>query len=175
MNPICKKTLVIGIILLFIGVSVSSAISVDNKPIVSLDESEECIECRELSNAELVKVKQLINRVEVYSKLLMVLSNYNPEIKDECEEISDKISTLDGLLVRLKPDSPLNNNFTICIILYMIVWVIVQIMLIFDKIATESDGLIEVIADSIKNFLGLPLFLFMLTYHYFDCPWDLYS
>jgi hypothetical protein len=40
MKNICKKTVVIGIILLFIGVSVSSAISVDNKPRISPDESE---------------------------------------------------------------------------------------------------------------------------------------
>ena len=47
MKDISKKTLVIGIILLLVGVSVSSAISVDNKPSMSKVEIEEDCGCKD--------------------------------------------------------------------------------------------------------------------------------
>ena len=53
MKNICKKSFVIGIILLFIGVSVSSAISVDNKPVISQDESEEDCGCNKDPESEI--------------------------------------------------------------------------------------------------------------------------
>ena len=62
MNTICKKTLVIGIILLFVGVSVSSAISVDNKPVLSQDESEEDCDCQ--SNAKTDLTEKILNKLE---------------------------------------------------------------------------------------------------------------
>jgi hypothetical protein len=83
------KTLALSIIFLFIGVSLSSAISVDTKSNVSNNESEECRECNEISDADLVIVERLLNRVEVYSKLLVVLSSYNPEIEEMSKELSN--------------------------------------------------------------------------------------
>ena len=132
MNTICKKTLVIGIILLFAGVSASSAISVDTKPVISQDKSEECIECRELSNAELVKVKQLVNRVETYSKLLLVLARDNPELNDISEEFSKEISTLKDKLAE-------QQFLIICFILDGIANIILGI----DNVLIEWIKLIE--------------------------------
>lgn len=96
MNNISKKTLVIGIILLMFAVSFNSAISVENKPSILGDENEECKECEELCNAELVKVKQLVNRVEVYIKLLLALYKDNPELTEKCEELFNLILILDN-------------------------------------------------------------------------------
>jgi hypothetical protein len=89
------KTLAIGIILLFLGVSVSSAISIDTKSTITNIQSEECKECNEVSKSDLVIVERLLNRVEVYSKLLLVLSNNNPEIREKCEELSNIKDTID--------------------------------------------------------------------------------
>jgi hypothetical protein len=84
-----KKELIgIFVCLLFLGVSVSSAISVDNKSTISNNKSEVCKECKEISNADLIKVERLLDRVEVYSKLLLVLSKYYPELQDINEDLS---------------------------------------------------------------------------------------
>jgi hypothetical protein len=97
MKTISKKTIVISIILLLVGVSVSTAISVDTKSTKSNNQNEDCRECNEVSDADLVRVERLLNRVEVYSKLLLVLSKFNPEIKEEYEGLSKRISTLSSL------------------------------------------------------------------------------
>ena len=89
-NHTCK-ILAIGIIALFMGVSVSSAISVDTESTI-VEIVEDC-GCEEVSDSDLIKVERLLNKVEVYSKLLLVLSKYNPEVKDKCEEILQVINS----------------------------------------------------------------------------------
>jgi hypothetical protein len=95
MKTISKKTIVISIILLLVGVSVSSAISVDTQSTISNNESEDCKECNEISKSDMVKVERLLDRVEVYSKLLLVLSRNNPELRGISERLSKRISTFD--------------------------------------------------------------------------------
>jgi hypothetical protein len=111
-----KKELIGFIIcMLFIGVSVSSAVSVDTKSTISNNESDECRECNEVSDADLIRVERLLDRVEVYSKLLLVLSRYNPELKEISDELSNGISTLKGEIA--------NDNYPIiCEILYNILY-----------------------------------------------------
>ena len=142
MNTICKKTLVIGIILLFVGVSVSSAISIDSKPSVSNVESEECSDCRELSKAEMVKVKHLINRLEVYSKLIFILSRHNPELREISEELSNFIHSinwyfpiicgaLEGILYKLIEIYDLFDEWIDSLEEYSLMFVIALAMLFF--------------------------------------------
>ena len=56
MKNICKKTLVISIILLFVGVSVSSGISIDNKPNISKVENEEDCGCKGKTDSTLCNI-----------------------------------------------------------------------------------------------------------------------
>lgn len=56
----------------------------------------------------------MLNKVEVYSKFLLVYSKYNLEIKDDIEELSYKISTLKEELINETPFS------TICGVLEII-------------------------------------------------------
>ena len=37
----------------------------------------------------------MLDKVEIYSKLLLVLSNDNPEIREKCEELSNIIHSID--------------------------------------------------------------------------------
>ena len=48
--------------------------------------------CNLFSDTDLVKVERLLDKVEFYSKLLLVLSKYNPEIQGEIEELLDLIN-----------------------------------------------------------------------------------
>ena len=61
------------------------------------DNSEDDCGCNEVSKSDLVKVERLLNRIEVYSKLLLVLARYNPEVLEDYEELSNMISTLKTL------------------------------------------------------------------------------
>ena len=97
MKNISKQTIVISIILLLIGVSVSSAISVDTDSTISDNESEECRECNEVDDRQLVVLEKQLNRLEVYSKLLLVLSKHHPELEEDYNELTDMISTLNTL------------------------------------------------------------------------------
>lgn len=81
MKKLCNTAIIIIIILLFLGVSVSSAISIDTKSATSNNKGEECRSCRIASKSDLIKAESLLGIVEVYSKLLLVLSKYNPEIE----------------------------------------------------------------------------------------------
>ncbi len=117
MVNICKKTITFSIILLLIGVSVSSAISVDTKSTISNNESDECRDCQEVSKSDLVKVESLLGRVDVYSKLLLVLNKYNSELKEMSEELLDEISTLTDMFKELTKDRFPNLCFALTILL----------------------------------------------------------
>ncbi len=94
MKNICKKTITFSIILLLIGVSVSSAISIDTKSTISNNESVEDCNCKEVDSRHLVRLERQLNRLEVYSRLLLVLSKHNPELRELNEELSNEITTL---------------------------------------------------------------------------------
>jgi hypothetical protein len=99
MKNISRQTFVISIILLLVGVSISSAISVDTESTISNKESEKCKSCGEVSKIDLIRVERLLDRVEVYSKLLFVLSRHNPELTEVSERSSFEISILkEGLI-----------------------------------------------------------------------------
>ena len=105
------KILAVLIIVLFIGAGIHSAFAVVSSHSIRVNQNEECSDCIKLNNSEYIKIYRLLNKVEVYSKLLLVLSKDNPEIKDEIEELSDKISIL-------KEEFAIGQPFpTICAIL----------------------------------------------------------
>ena len=88
-----RGILALGIICLFIGVGIHPAFAVDTKTsMVNKANEEECWECKEIDNRHLVRLEKQIKRIEVYTKFLLVLSRYNPEIKEKCEEILDVIN-----------------------------------------------------------------------------------
>ena len=141
MKKLCKKSIVISIILLFVGVSASSAVSVDTKSTISNNQNEECRECNEISDADLVKVERLLNRVEVYSKLLLVLSRHNPELREICEELSNGITTL--------KESLKNDGYSIiCVLIWAIVapplYLITDIIYRIDQLL-GGEGVIELL------------------------------
>ena len=89
------KILTIGIIVLFVGVGIHPAFAVETKQSMANKASEEeCWECKEIDSRHLVILERQLNRLEVYTKLLLVLSRYNPELKEISEDLSNEITTL---------------------------------------------------------------------------------
>ena len=122
-----SKTLVIGIIFLFIGVSVSSAISIDAKSTISNNESVEDCGCQDVSSQHLVRLERLLDRLEVSTKILLLLSKHNPEIAEKCQEMFDRITTITDKYEELKPKAPLDDYPIICAILESIFLPVQQI------------------------------------------------
>ena len=90
-NHTCK-ILAIGIIVLFIGVGIHPAFAVDTKQSMVNKASKEDCGCKEVDNRHLGILEKQLDRLEVYSKLLLVLSRDIPEVKEKCEEILDIIN-----------------------------------------------------------------------------------
>ena len=105
MKKIKRKSITTGIILLFIGVSISSGISIDTKTTHVKD-----CGCKEVDNKHLQFLEKQLNRLEVYSKLLLVFGRYNPELKEISEEISNGTITL-------TMEITMDNNPIICAVL----------------------------------------------------------
>ena len=166
MKNISKKTIVIIIILLLISVSESSAISIDNKP--TIVKSEEDCNCKEIDSRHLAVLEKQLNRLEVYTKLLLVLSKYNPEIKDEIEELSYEITTIREDLTDYPSFRP------ICEILEVLIIRLANITIYFLNVISENPNgriiefYIALIGATITGALGTAIFaLGALLY----CDW----
>ena len=143
-NRLYCKILALCVVLSFIGIGIQPAFGVDIRQSISNNQSEECRECRELSNAELIKVKQLINRVETYSKLLLVLSKNNPELKEKSDDFYNQISTIQEM----------NDDRIICDILQYLVNDFYDIAQMFADKFIDNKRLIGLISLSIAFLIG---------------------
>ena len=92
-NKIWKKSLVVGIIVLFIGVGFQPAFA-NEVSITNKSEVEEDCDCQPVSNLHLIRLERMLNRLEIHTKILSVISKYNSEIAEKYQEISNRILTL---------------------------------------------------------------------------------
>jgi len=92
-----RGILAIGIVVLFIGVGIHPAFAVNTKQSMVNKVSVEDCGCGEVSDTDLVKVDRLLDRVEFYSKLLLVLSQHHPELREISEELSNQLSNINKL------------------------------------------------------------------------------
>ena len=149
-NHCCKKALVVGIIVLFIGVGVYPAVSsvpIKTTNILQIDElespvisdSEEDCNCKPVSNLHLVRIERLVNRIVVYNNLLSLLSRHNPEVAEKYQEISDEITALRELTNELKPDTDWEDNPVICMILFIILFVLSNIGMRFLYLSEDFE------------------------------------
>ena len=145
MKTTSKQLIVISIILLLIGVSVSSAISVDTQSTISSNESVEDCGCGEVSDADLIRVERLLDRVEVYSKLLLVLSRHNPEVLEDYEELSNDIELIKYMFKDFKSKQLIDDYPIICFILEIIYRWSWEKTDYYSVLFYESSGLLKLI------------------------------
>ncbi len=108
-NLYCK-ILAIGIIVLCIGVGIQPVFAVDTKQSIVKKESVEDCGCEEIDSRHLVRFERQLNRWEVYSKVLLVLSKYNPELREIREELTIEISKLTEIFEEFKLISTLTDS-----------------------------------------------------------------
>ena len=91
------KTLVVGVIVLFIGIGIQPAFAVTPN---TTDSKDDCKLCPKVSSLHLFRLKRLLNRLEKYDNELSVLSKLNPEIEEKYQEISNYINTDKPISIR---------------------------------------------------------------------------
>ena len=126
-NPVLYKILVVGVIVLFIGIGIQPAFAVDTKTTISNNQNEDCKSCDEVSESDLIKIDKLLNKVDVYSKLLLMLSKYNSELREMSEELSNQLSNINKLYDEFNINILQQSTRPICFILeplYAIIWFI---------------------------------------------------
>jgi len=109
--------------------------------VVGVSDVEEDCGCQVSSKSNLVKVERLLNRFEIYSKVLLVLSKHNPMIAEKSQKLLEIFDT----------DRFLNNDI-ICLSLFFIMLYI--------------GGFLPVIELIMENFReGSILFMVFLSIH----------
>jgi hypothetical protein len=105
MTRVCwyKKGLVVGIIILFIGVGIQPVFA--EKTFDSTLDSEDCIEVQVSNGYSHLRVNLLLTRLKAIVNFMSYRSRCNPEVKEEYEEISNKIIILAEMNEELKIDS----------------------------------------------------------------------
>ncbi len=122
------KILAIGIIVLFVSIGINPAFAVDTKQSMVNEASEEDCGCNEVDDRQLVVLEKQLTRLEMYSKFLLVLSRYNPELKKISEELLNEITIV---------NNKLNGNFSYCLLLLIRIAISVYLFSFFDLMHNE--------------------------------------
>ena len=167
------KILTIGIIALFIGAGIHPAFAVDtNQSIVIKANEEECWECKEVNDRQLVVLEKQLNRIEFYTKLLLIISRYNPEIKEEVQELSDEISTINEVYDKIETCLSYNDK-PICDVLYNAYSKTHDIRDVLDKLYDKFGDIkiLNQILEIIHYLTGVYSVIFVIIGTLFNCEW----
>jgi hypothetical protein len=123
-------------------------------------------DCKEVSKSDLIHVERLLDKVEVYSKLLLVMSRQNPEIRELNEDLSNMISPLNTL----------DLNDLICNILWEIGSVLGhQVEYIEELLERYNDNpIIYKLIYSYYMILNIEAFVYYYLIFMFGCYWNPY-
>lgn len=164
-----RKGLVAGIIVLFIGIIVQPAFANEITNVRPSENIDDC-NCQVDDYYDIVRVKsllnradRLLNRVEIFTNLIFLMSKDNPEVTEDCEELSKKITTLKEINKELDTNPPKREYPIICRI-------IEPIYDILNSLENWVNSMAEKLEDypKLRNiFLDLTLFTITLPYFIF--------
>ena len=176
-----KEILIFGIICLFLGVGIQPTFAVEITNISPSEDIEDC-NCQVADNYNPVRLegllnraKRLINRVEIFTKLMPLLYKDNPEVIEKCEELSGKITTYREMIDEELSDHislyGSQSNRVLCGILEIL---FVKTLSIVFKLVELSMELEDEPIIYIISLVGITLTFIALTSYYlifiFDCP-----
>lgn len=109
------KTLVVGVMILFIGMGIQPAIAVDVSASIS-DDEDDCDICP--------SIEEIVNNKDV----------------EKYQEILDKITTIQERNMEINPDKPWEPKMVICTVLLLSLAPLILSFMLIDKIFQEYDG-----------------------------------
>ena len=107
--------------------------------VVGANEVEDCIECQPVNRVDLLKVRLLLIRLEVFTNIILSRLGHIPEVEEKCQEASERISEI-----------ILQDNTVIC-----------NLLLITGIFVVAIAELIDMILNLFKQ--GSPLYILILT------------
>jgi hypothetical protein len=89
-----SKTLTLGVIILFATVGIQPALAVEPKVSSDNIENVEDCDCQEIDILNPFMFKLWLNKLKVVTKIIMSRFNHIPEVKEQCQELSNDISSV---------------------------------------------------------------------------------
>lgn len=157
-NNCYKKELVIGVIVLFVGMSFQPVFAVKNRVTTDNIEMIEDCDCQELDSQNLVRVKLLMNYLKFVTNILIKRFGHIPEVKEKCQEVVDLISS----------SSSFSNPIIICFMLYFIVDNLHYLQFLCTNKFVETGRFIYLI---IIEILDVPWLTLGIIAYYLECFW----
>ena len=160
-NSIVKNSLVIGIIFLFIGISIAPSVtSIDiSKHRTSSDDIEDC-GCEENNRISPVRVNYLLKRLEFGTKILISRYGHIPEVNEKGEELLDIIHTI-------YYDFPIICKIIVPI--FEILWELEQWTISVCEKLEDNQILLDIFLYLSTLTISLPYFIFYFLALLFNC------
>ena len=159
---------VVGITILVLCVSINPAIA-DNP--IFYESKDDCSICHPINKPHLVRLKSLIDKLEINDNKLSVKYNYHPEVTEKYQELSDVINTLKTVL---KPDNPYEDNPIICNFLWKLITLFISIFIplenLYDKLLESKNLMLYyiVVISTLPISISYTIIAFLFVY-IFDC------
>ena len=103
------------------GILATLMLMVPITSVVGANKVEDC-NCKPVNDIQVVRIERLLNRLESYTKILLVLLKHNPEIAGISQEVSNHINDIKIMIGQLKRIS--TDSKIICNIVEMIIKII---------------------------------------------------
>ena len=166
-----SKTLVLGVILLFIGISFQPAYAVESKLSADSTENDEDCNCKEIDRLDLIRANLLLNKLEILTNILLFRYGHLPEIEESFQELLDIIKSYRQV-----------NHQIICKLLENIVPRLESIYLKLENIQSKLLAKHPFIGGFLSTFIeivqGLTYeyhqLLCVIGYHLCNWPWPLW-
>ena len=163
-NPVLYNSLVVGVIVLFIGIGIQPAFAVTT----DVSDSDVCDICPKVSKSYIFRIRRMIDRLVKYDNQLSGLFNHILKNDEEFLDLHDKIT----------PPEKISSNNSICNLIYNYFIVLflraVLFSMLLEKIYDTFFPLFSTILDIIyellmAKFIFVSAILVNLNF-LFDCP-----
>ena len=157
-----RKVLVVGVILLFLGVGFQPALADEVSTNIVSDVDEDCFECQPVNRVDLLRIRLLLIRVEVFTNIILSKFGHIPKIQEKCGILSNRVTVLRETVKEFKPDLPWEDNPNICIILSLLIiqfGLLIEFMGFLSQIFPILDDITTIIAEWIGNLIVTPIIL----------------
>ena len=161
------KTLALGIVVLFIGVSIQPSI-VSESVTNSYDNENNC-NCRPISSRNLIRIDRNLDRLESFTKIFLLLSKRNSEFTKISQKLSVHFNDIKIMIGKLKHISTASK--IICNISKMIIVKLVLITYSVLELAVKFEGIFSWILLGFGILIyTIPFSIWIIFNNY--CDWD---
>ena len=109
--------------------------------VVGASEVEDC-NCKPISDSQVVRIERLLNRLENRINFILLRYGHIPEVAENFQEISNKITTLIEMKEEFKLELSLENEPVIFTIIFLMFWTVIMLVLFLSAFLERYRGTI---------------------------------